>query len=55
MVLDGYDITDPLRIREGKLKITTIDPGNAALGLMAKLTRDANKSGQTKSTIRYSI
>ena len=39
---DAGDLETPLvnKIREGKLKIATIDPGNVALGLMAKLTRD---------------
>ena len=39
---DASDLETPLvnKIREGKLKIATIDPDNVALGLMAKLTRD---------------
>ena len=41
---DARDMETPLvnKIRGGKLKITTIDPGNAALGLMAKLTREGD-------------
>jgi len=39
---DVNDLETPLvdKIREGKLKVATIDPNNVALGLMAKLTRD---------------
>lgn len=41
---DASDLETPLvnKIREGKLKITAIDPGNVALGLMAKLTHDGD-------------
>jgi hypothetical protein len=39
---DVNDLETPLvdKIREGKLKVATIDPNNVALGLMAELTRD---------------
>lgn len=39
---DVNDLETPLvdKIREGKRKVKTIDPNNAALGLMAKLTCD---------------